>query len=149
MTQLPEFVEVDEEAANRIEDMTRADAEPNPYDGWAGDIIDAVREQDAVRHIPDGLQVHFEEAFHDEVHAILAKMLDSTPEEFYDSSNESEVDGYDRYYAFTLRRDDENDPWTVPRFTPGSLFTALRPVSDHVKVIALGRPLQFQEQGNG
>lgn len=99
-------------------------------------------DEEGKTQIEQGLLIHHTEDVHDEVHAIIARALDSEPEDFWDSSKPSELEGYDLFYRFTLTRNNAPGQWTNPRFAPSTLFKLLRPVDgDRIKIVSRGAPL--------
>lgn len=99
-------------------------------------------DEEGKTQIEQGLLIHHTDEVHDEVHAILARALDSEPEDFYDGSKPSELEDYDLFYRFTLTRNTAPGPWTNPRFAPSTLFKLLQPVDgDRIQVVSRGEPL--------
>jgi hypothetical protein len=99
-------------------------------------------DNDEAKQIEQGLQVHHTDEIHEDVHAFIAQLLGAEPENFYDGSKPSELPNYDRYYQFTLSRNNAPGEWTNPRFAPSTLFEILAPLDgDRIKILARGAPL--------
>lgn len=138
-------VDVDVEIAEEIGQATRADLEPGEIEaeGEIAEMLETQREMQAAKQVEQGLQVHFVEDVADEVHAVFAKVLDSTPENLFRPKNPSDLSNFDFVRTFTLRRDEAGQPWTTPRFQPSELINRLEPFdAGNIKVVALATPLK-------
>lgn len=138
-------VEVEQEVAQMIEESTRAEFEAGELtaQGEVGEVIQTQRAMEGVRQVEQGLQIHYTEDVADDVHRIVAETLDVEPENLYDGSKPSDLEGYDLFRAFTLSRSSDDQPWSVPRFDPSALFSKLEPIdSNRIKVVALAAPLK-------
>lgn len=138
-------VEVEGEVAEMIEESTRAEFEQGDVQltGEVGQAVEAQRAMEGVRQVEQGLQIHYVEGISDQVHAAIAEVLDVEPENLYDGSQPSDLEGFDLFRAFTLSRSSDDQPWSVPRFAPSALFEELEPLDgDRIKVVALAAPLR-------
>lgn len=138
-------VEIEQDIAEMIEEGTRAEFEPQDVlsSGDMGQQLLESRAMEGIKQVSKGLQVHLKESVREEVHAVIAEMLDTEPESLYDATKPSDLAGYDRFWTFTLTREEDTDPWTVPRFKPSDLLEALEP-HDHerIHIVALAAPLE-------
>lgn len=108
-------VEVQEEEAAQNQRRTRSAIESiQEAQEIAGQAerAAAMRQIDKPLQMDDGIFIHFSDRDHDALLEILADQIDTTVEQFYDHSKESDRDGWDRYFYWTLSRDEVDDPWS-------------------------------------
>lgn len=114
------IVEVDEEKADRVvartqsvqEKLQEEDADPRFID----QVINLPWDDDP------HLKVYLRDEHHDDIHAIYADLIGTTPEQLYDHSKESDRSGFDRFYPWDLKRDEHGDPWQPSRWRAGDFI---------------------------
>jgi hypothetical protein len=111
---------------------------PVQVDRQTSDLLD----EDEVTSMEQALEVHHIEEVHDEVHAVIARLVGSDPESHYDSSKPSDLPGYDLVNSFDMTRGGPNSPWTNRRFDPTELFEQLEPFDNNrIQVLSSVAPL--------
>ena len=106
-----------------------------------GDELSGTQEDDVKRtsiYVKGGLTVHYKEAIHEKLHAIVAKQFGAKPETFFDSSLPSPLEGYDGYYTFDLTRKSMKRGWMAAggRLTPTEFIKDLQEIdSDQIAVV--------------